>query len=70
MLQLTGCAFSLHRYPIQKNETLQAWDAADEYLIEQLEQKELPTSSRILILNDGFGALSCWAAMQAFGQQQ
>lgn len=66
MLQLTGCAFSLHRYPIQKNETLQAWDAADEYLIEQLEREELPANSRILILNDGFGALSCWAAMQGF----
>ncbi|AMG31226.1 methyltransferase domain-containing protein [Grimontia hollisae] len=65
-LELGGKTFSLRRYPIQKNETLQAWDAADEYLIQQLEDSELPKGAHILILNDGFGALSCWAAAKGY----
>ncbi|CZF81660.1 MULTISPECIES: methyltransferase [Grimontia] len=65
-LDISGKAFSLRRYPIQKNDTLQAWDAADEYLIEQLEQAELPAGSHLLVLNDGFGAISCWAAEKGY----
>lgn len=47
----------LKRYPHRKLELLQAWDAADELLIEHLETTDL-TGKRILICNDSFGALS------------
>jgi 23S rRNA (guanine1835-N2)-methyltransferase len=63
MLDLT----LLKRYPLRKNELLQAWDSADELLLEYIfkdMQDPLAISSelkskRILILNDSFGALSC-----------
>ena len=54
---------NLLRFPPDKNSnnSLQAWDSADEYLIETVEEMEcLTDSSRILIINDQFGALSCW----------
>lgn len=48
---------TLHRYPPeQQNRSLQAWDAADELLIEHLSQQSL---SSLLLLNDQFGALAC-----------
>ncbi len=47
----------LIRYPKRKNELLQAWDAADDYLIEVLNEHEL-AGKKILILNDHFGALA------------
>lgn len=46
----------LRRYPLRQRETLRAWDAADEYLLEHLAEQ---ISGRVLILNDGFGALGC-----------
>lgn len=54
--------FDLHRWPRQKNETLQAWDAADEYLLNHLSgQANLKANSvsRVLIVNDSHGALAC-----------
>lgn len=51
---------TLHRFPKRANETLQAWDAGDEYLIRHLEQHPIDDNQHILILNDHFGALSCW----------
>ncbi|MFC3022322.1 methyltransferase [Vibrio zhugei] len=51
---------TLHRFPANKNETLQAWDAGDEYLIHHLEEMALADNQHILVLNDHFGALSCW----------
>lgn len=49
----------LQRLPYRKNDTLQAWDAADSYLLHHLTQQDLPTlDSQIAILNDGFGALA------------
>lgn len=52
----------LHRFPKRANETLQAWDAGDEYLINHVEDNQLtsPSANKVLILNDNFGALSCW----------
>ena len=51
--------FTLHRYPVQKNDPLRAWDAADEYLLTQLQDQQLLSSSvNLVILNDAFGALS------------
>ncbi|USD59746.1 methyltransferase [Vibrio sp. SCSIO 43140] len=59
-LNLLERSYSLFRYPKLANEQLQAWDAGDEYLIQHVEDLALPSSSNILILNDSFGALSCW----------
>ncbi|WP_409439583.1 methyltransferase [Psychromonas sp. GE-S-Ul-11] len=54
----------LHRHPRRKNETLQAWDSADEYLINHFQDNELgkyiTEDGQLLIINDGFGALSCF----------
>lgn len=51
--------FTLDRYPIQKNQSLQAWDAADSYLLQYLAEISKPeTGDNILIMNDSFGAVS------------
>lgn len=51
--------FHLERYPERKNDPLRAWDAADAYLLRELHEKEtLQQQQRLLIINDGFGALS------------
>ena len=55
----------LSRWPQRKNDVLRAWDAADEYLLDYLAEQNLAgQAKRILIINDGFGALSC--ALQAY----
>ncbi|WP_290702185.1 methyltransferase [Amphritea sp.] len=52
--------FELTRFPLRSKETLRAWDAADEYLLNFLMEEQLiTTESRVLILNDNFGALAC-----------
>ncbi len=48
----------LIRQPEQANDPLQAFDAADEYLLEHLAAQALPASARVLVLNDSFGALA------------
>ena len=48
----------LIRQPEQQNEPLQAYDAADEYLLNHVAEQGLPAGSRVLILNDSFGALA------------
>ncbi|POG05632.1 50S rRNA methyltransferase [Pseudomonas putida] len=48
----------LIRQPDQANDPLQAFDAADEYLLEQLHGHGLDAGSRVLVLNDSFGALA------------
>ena len=48
----------LLRYPQQNNSPLQAYDAADQYLLKHLSGCELPSNTRCLILNDSFGALA------------
>jgi len=57
---------SLSRFPIDKNNpTLQAWDAADEYLINYLNENNLLNKGlKILIFNDAFGALSLSCTQQ------
>jgi 23S rRNA (guanine1835-N2)-methyltransferase len=57
---IAGQQLTLDRYPPeQKNRSLQAWDAADELLVEAalplLQQQPLD----LLLLNDSFGALAC-----------
>ncbi len=52
-------SYKLRRYPLRKKETLRAWDAADEYVLNHLaEHKLLQPDSTLLIVNDGFGGLS------------
>jgi len=51
--------FDLIRLPLRRNELLQPFDAADEYLLAHLAEQGLPESgSRVLIMNDSFGALA------------
>jgi 16S rRNA G1207 methylase RsmC len=50
---------NLQRYPINKNQTLQAWNAADEYLIQTVIEYPKTPQTKILVLNDSFGALTC-----------
>ena len=68
MNTLFTCAdlqLQLVRWPLQQpNHSLQAWDAADELLLDRAlpALQQLTTAGktpRILILNDSFGALSC-----------
>ncbi|SHO58466.1 methyltransferase [Vibrio quintilis] len=60
-LQLYDRTLKLSRYPYRSNDKLQAWDAGDEYIIHHTEEEmSLASGQRILILNDHFGALSCW----------
>ncbi|HHF3109092.1 methyltransferase [Vibrio sp. J2-4] len=59
-LNLHERSLTLHRFPKRSNETLQAWDAGDEYLINHVEELALPNNQNILVINDSFGALSCW----------
>lgn len=50
--------FELRRRPLVSG--LQAWDGADDYLLELAAGHSLPqTSQRTLIINDNFGALTC-----------
>ncbi|GGW80278.1 methyltransferase [Alteromonas halophila] len=55
---------TLVRYPQEKqHKSLQAWDGADELLIDYVEQNIAPQlHSKCIIFNDDFGALGCWFA--------
>ena len=51
--ELNGELFTLERFPPNaEEEALQAWEAADEYLLQQVNDVDGLT----LIFNDGFGA--------------
>jgi len=55
--------FTLLRYPPQsstggRQQSLRAWDAADEYLLQWLHEQVIETQHRVLICNDSFGALA------------
>jgi 16S rRNA G1207 methylase RsmC len=56
----------IDRFPVgQVNRSLQAWDAADEYLINYIEENSIiKKDSNILIVNDAFGALTINLAQQ------
>lgn len=57
-LELSNRTLTLHRFPQMREESpLQAWDAADEYLLKHLD--DAPVSGPTLIFNDTFGALAC-----------
>lgn len=63
-LVLPQRTLELLRYPPKSYDNLQAWDAGDEYLINHLESLALPAGQNMLIINDHFGALSCWFSGQ------
>ena len=48
---------NLQRIPLRQRETLQAWDAADEYLLSYAAEELDLTPGRVLVCNDNFGAL-------------
>ncbi|MEI2266052.1 23S rRNA (guanine(1835)-N(2))-methyltransferase RlmG [Erwinia sp. CGal63] len=56
--ELSHRTLTLHRFPQMRDESpLQAWDAADEYLLKQV--ADTPANGATLIFNDTFGALAC-----------
>ncbi|MGH8355588.1 MAG: methyltransferase [Pseudomonas sp.] len=58
ILSTPFASLDLHRQPPQPGDPLQAFDAADEYLLNYLAEQGLATDARVLLLNDGFGALA------------
>lgn len=50
-------SLQLERYPEEESAELQAWEAADEYLLQELEGVQ--PDGPVLIFNDQFGALTC-----------
>ena len=64
-LSLASIDLSLYRYPKRSDEQLQAWDSADEYIINTVADEPPADNSSVLIFNDSFGALTC-----AFNQHQ
>lgn len=65
ILQTPFAHLDLQRQPPRRDDPLQAFDAADEYLLAHLHEQGLAASSRILLLNDAFGALACSLASHA-----
>ncbi|MCV6626175.1 MAG: methyltransferase [Cellvibrionaceae bacterium] len=57
LLQLGQQSWQLQRYPAQANDPLRAWDAADEYILQHIQDK-IEAGQSLLILNDSFGALA------------
>ncbi|WP_426115798.1 methyltransferase [Pseudomonas sp. DSP3-2-2] len=55
----------LIRQPEQQDEPLQAFDAADEYLLNHVAEQGVTLQSRVLVLNDSFGALAASLAQHA-----
>jgi 23S rRNA (guanine1835-N2)-methyltransferase len=58
LLETPFARLDLIRQPEQSNEPLQAFDAADEYLLNHLAQRQPAACTRVLVLNDSFGALA------------
>jgi 23S rRNA (guanine1835-N2)-methyltransferase len=59
---------SLKRYPSHKHDPLQAWDSADDLLLQEMgryQESGALAGKRILIVNDSFGALGCALLGQA-----
>ena len=58
LLDTPFAQLDLIRQPEQQNEPLQAFDAADEYLLNHLAEQQPTAQTRVLVLNDSFGALA------------
>ncbi len=50
--------FEVLRVPATHSPNLRAWDAADEYVLSHLDQIQLDTGGRWVVVNDTFGALA------------
>ena len=50
-------AFTIDRYPTTDNKSLQAWSAADEHILNHLEEEKI-ACDKTVIYNDRFGFLS------------
>lgn len=60
--------FTLRRYPKYQSDSLRAWDAADEYILQYVSgEGKIHKSDRILIMNDSSGAIG--VALAEFGPQ-
>ena len=55
-MQSDLAGIQLERVPLQEGQPLRAWDAADEYVLDEL--SSLPDGNSIALVNDSFGALS------------
>ena len=58
LLESPFAQLDLIRQPEQHNDPLQAFDAADEYLLAYLAEQQPNATTRVLALNDSFGALA------------
>lgn len=58
LLSVPQGSFRVKRLPYRAKELLRAWDAADEYLLEQFADAPVLPNARVLIINDSFGALA------------
>jgi 23S rRNA (guanine1835-N2)-methyltransferase len=58
ILDLLDKTLHLNRYPLLKDDPLQPWDAADEYLLNQHRDSGEPPGESILVINDAWGALT------------
>ncbi|AWM94414.1 50S rRNA methyltransferase [Pseudomonas sp. 31-12] len=66
LLETPFAQLDLIRQPEQQNEPLQAFDAADEYLLNHLSEQQPAADTRVLVLNDSFGALAASLAGKVF----
>lgn len=58
-LDLGTQSLELERFPPQENSnTLQAWEAADEYLLQNIDLSQID-GRPVLVFNDQFGTLAC-----------
>jgi 23S rRNA (guanine1835-N2)-methyltransferase len=57
-LVLQDKTIRLHRFPLRKDDPLQPWDSADEYLLKQFHDEGSEPGNSILVVNDAFGALT------------
>ncbi len=65
LLDTPFAQLDLIRQPEQQDEPLQAFDAADEYLLNHVAGQGLTLHSKVLVLNDSFGALAASLAQHA-----
>ncbi|BDX05422.1 methyltransferase [Planctobacterium marinum] len=64
-LSIQDKRWQLHRYPPeQQHVSLQAWDAADEYIYQYLQENPELQMQQTAVLNDDFGALACMLPTQ------
>ncbi len=57
-LDLQDKSLRLHRFPLRKDDPLQPWDSADEYLLKQFHDEGTGPGISVLVINDAFGALA------------